>query len=588
MIYIIAIVGIIIWAISAIQDSAKEQKAKQEKLNRVKQKWGNRKIDESLSLLERNKDVINSHLEKIKTGYQRWYYIENSVRDCVQDIAEAENRLDIAPNYRYLSNWKTSAPDEWKALATKLESLFKKRKSLLEDIENEVAKTRIKLNELLSKKTEPGKIQQINTSRKTGTLFLRDIRSILTPNQTPWKNKETNIANNNTQNLKIELLSTPINTYSTKQINKDIKKYLDSLEKNKDGHTKDELYFKTIRLGYSKKVKKSVIKRINYIINDIDLPLSLPKMWKVDYDPEQAIAIVEIQLPDVVHSQIYKKVKLKKGIVNKPITKKEIREQAPNFHPAILIRMAYEIFKNDILDTIDLLAINGWVEYHDPTTGKLTHTYTASLVVKKEQIIDINLNRINPLVAFNNLKGKSAGNIVDIIPITPTLSLDRKDKRLIDTKDVLNELGSETNLAAMDWQDFESLIAELFDKEFAKEGAEVKVTQASRDRGVDAIAFDPDPIRGGKFVIQAKRYTNTVDVSAVRDLCAVVKKEGASRGILVTTSTYGSDAYAFANNEPVTLMNGAELLGLLEKHGYKFKINLKEARKINTQLKNKK
>jgi restriction system protein len=132
----------------------------------------------------------------------------------------------------------------------------------------------------------------------------------------------------------------------------------------------------------------------------------------------------------------------------------------------------------------------------------------------------------------------------------------------------------------MDWQDFEHLIRELFDKEFSGRGAEVKITQASRDRGVDAIAFDPDPIHGGKYVIQAKRYTNTVDVSAVRDLCAVVRKEGASRGILVTTSTYGADAYAFANNEPVTLLNGAELLGLLKKHGYDFRINLAEARQM--------
>jgi hypothetical protein len=70
------------------------------------------------------------------------------------------------------------------------------------------------------------------------------------------------------------------------------------------------------------------------------------------------------------------------------------------------------------------------------------------------------------------------------------------------------------------------------------------------------------------------------DVSAVRDLCAVVRKEGASRGILVTTSTYGADAYAFANNEPVTLLNGAELLGLLRKHGYSFRISLEEARRL--------
>ena len=48
------------------------------------------------------------------------------------------------------------------------------------------------------------------------------------------------------------------------------------------------------------------------------------------------------------------------------------------------------------------------------------------------------------------------------------------------------------------------------------------MTQASRDRGVDALVFDPDPVRGGKYVIQAKRYTTTVDVSAVRDLYGTV------------------------------------------------------------------
>ena len=81
------------------------------------------------------------------------------------------------------------------------------------------------------------------------------------------------------------------------------------------------------------------------------------------------------------------------------------------------------------------------------------------------------------------------------------------------------------------------------EQEFSSGGGEVKVTQASRDGGVDAVAFDPDPIRGGKIVIQAKRYTNTVGVAAVRDLYGTVLNEGATKGILVTTSDYGPDAY---------------------------------------------
>jgi hypothetical protein len=36
-----------------------------------------------------------------------------------------------------------------------------------------------------------------------------------------------------------------------------------------------------------------------------------------------------------------------------------------------------------------------------------------------------------------------------------------------------------------------------------------------------------------------------------------------------------ADAYSFANNEPVALLNGAQLLGLLEKHGYSSELTFK-------------
>ncbi|HSC20114.1 MAG TPA: restriction endonuclease, partial [Solirubrobacterales bacterium] len=109
---------------------------------------------------------------------------------------------------------------------------------------------------------------------------------------------------------------------------------------------------------------------------------------------------------------------------------------------------------------------------------------------------------------------------------------------------------------------------------------EVRVTQASRDGGVDAIVFDPDPIKGGKIVIQAKRYTNTVGVGAVRDLYGTVLNEGASKGILVTTSTYGPDAHKFAAGKPLTLLDGGNLLSLLEGIGVKARIDLREAKAL--------
>ena len=155
--------------------------------------------------------------------------------------------------------------------------------------------------------------------------------------------------------------------------------------------------------------------------------------------------------------------------------------------------------------------------------------------------------------------------------------MDRKDKRFIEARSVEGTIDETTNLAAMDWEDFEHLIRELFEKEFTSTGGDVKITQASRDRGVDAVAFDPDPIRGGKIVIQAKRYTNTVDMYAVRDLYGTVINEGATKGILVTTSDYGPDAYSFAKGKPLTLLH------LLEKHGHRARIDLQEAKKASQE-----
>lgn len=51
-------------------------------------------------------------------------------------------------------------------------------------------------------------------------------------------------------------------------------------------------------------------------------------------------------------------------------------------------------------------------------------------------------------------------------------------------------------------------------------------------------------------------------------------------GILVTTADYGPDAYEFARNKPITLMNGSNLLHLMEKHGHKARIDLAEAKRL--------
>ncbi len=57
---------------------------------------------------------------------------------------------------------------------------------------------------------------------------------------------------------------------------------------------------------------------------------------------------------------------------------------------------------------------------------------------------------------------------------------------------------------------FENLVGNIF----SKMGLETKLTRPSRDGGVDVVAYDTRPVLGGRVVIQAKRYRNTVGVSA--------------------------------------------------------------------------
>jgi restriction endonuclease Mrr len=98
------------------------------------------------------------------------------------------------------------------------------------------------------------------------------------------------------------------------------------------------------------------------------------------------------------------------------------------------------------------------------------------------------------------------------------------DPRFIQEEDVLSKLDQRPNLMDLTPGEFEALITNLFQKM----GLDTKLTQASRDGGVDCVAFDPKPIFGGKVVIQAKRYKNTVVVSSVRDLFGTMQNEGAS------------------------------------------------------------
>jgi restriction system protein len=346
---------------------------------------------------------------------------------------------------------------------------------------------------------------------------------------------------------------------------------------------RDNEALENVKSRYKEKDPKAIEEYCDLVLTGSQYPDYFPQNWLFEYREDNRIAIVEYDLPapdQLPTVESYKYIKSRDEVSEKVLTQAARKKLYDSAIYQICIRTLHELFEADVINALDAVAFNGLVTNTNPATGIEETKLIMSIVASKDQFIAFDLSQIDPKATFKHMKGVAAASLVDLTPIPPIIQLDKSDKRFISGRNVVGNLDDSVNLAAMHWDDFEHLIRELFEKEFVSGGGEVKVTQASSDGGVDAIAFDPDPIRGGKIVIQAKRYTNVVGVAAVRDLYGTVMNEGATKGILVTTSDYGKDSYEFAKDKPITLLNGSNLLSLLEKHGHKARINIAEAKKI--------
>lgn len=311
----------------------------------------------------------------------------------------------------------------------------------------------------------------------------------------------------------------------------------------------------------------------------IPLPADFPRIFEAQFDPESGVLLLMIDAPDFERVPL---TTLLKSSARKPVSERARRVAQQSINHVLPLRIVHEVYASPEMESVRLVGVNVRLAYIDRRNGQPRHEIVASMTATREEFEQLNISEVDFKKCFRSLRGVETPSYDEIASVKPLLHFDKDDRRIVEGRNVVDSLDVSTNLAAMDWENFEHVVRELFAKMFSarSSGAEVHVTRASRDYGVDALVYDPDPIMGGKYVIQAKRYVNTVEVSAVRDLFGTVQNEGASKGFLVTTSSFGPDAHQFAKGKPLTLIDGSQLLGLLDQHGYSFRIDLREARRI--------
>lgn len=323
----------------------------------------------------------------------------------------------------------------------------------------------------------------------------------------------------------------------------------------------------------------AIVDYLRRVVTASEYPAGIRSPDKAKYEPASGTAVIDQYLPnpeEFPRVERYRYVAARIAVEPVEMSKREFEA----FYDSVIYQLAlltlFKVFQSVELPQVKAAVFNGWVKGVDSKTGKDFTSCTISVMATREQLQAIDLARVVPKDCFRGLKGLSAGPLASLAPVKPVMNLNTEDPRFIESRQVLADLNATDNLATMEWDDFEHLVRELFEKEFSQDGAEVKVTQSSRDKGVDAIAFDPDPIRGGKFVIQAKRYNIVVPVSAVRDLYGTMINEGAAKGILVATSYFGSDSYDFAKDKPIALIDGSNLVQMFSRHGYDVRIELQK------------
>lgn len=116
---------------------------------------------------------------------------------------------------------------------------------------------------------------------------------------------------------------------------------------------------------------------------------------------------------------------------------------------------------------------------------------------------------------------------------------------------------------------FERLVVALLSKMGYGDG---RVTGKSGDQGIDGI-LDEDTLGLEKVYVQAKRYGNAqVGEPEIRNFSGSLDRQGAIKGVFITTSTFSPTARQAARdismgNKFIRLIDGRELAELMIRHG---------------------
>ncbi len=165
---------------------------------------------------------------------------------------------------------------------------------------------------------------------------------------------------------------------------------------------------------------------------------------------ESRTAFVQVEFPDCSGVDMYvgEMASGKPKFASAAAKKKLI--QASLYSTAIYF--GHLVGRFGLPEVFDTVVVNVEQDWFDPATGHPRNGIVASLQAKREVFANLDLEKVEPVACFRELKGLSTPNMNAPTPIRPIMQLQTTDARFVESRDVDLEVDPQSNLAAMGWE----------------------------------------------------------------------------------------------------------------------------------------
>jgi restriction system protein len=312
----------------------------------------------------------------------------------------------------------------------------------------------------------------------------------------------------------------------------------------------------------------AVSQYVQVVLDRSPYPAGFPTERQAGYVPESTTVAVQWFLPtfDVVpEHKAFRHVKTRKAVEPVARSLTEAQRLYNSVIAQVAIRAVREVFTVTPEDMVSTVVFNGHVDTVDPATGRRIRPPLISMRATREKFDELILTepRFDPVASIKrHFFAAISPHPEELKEVEPVMPFSRADPRIIESIDVISSLDQRPNLLELTPKEFESFTQNLF----TKMGYETDQFRASRDGGIDCMAYKRDPVAPMKIAVQAKLYTKTVQPTHIRDLFGTMQHEGATLGIMITTSGYGPGSVEFANGKPLHLIDGPGLLSVCQEH----------------------